>query len=66
MTRSACPTIFAIMRTLRPKGLQATGSANAHLVEMRQLFMAEPGDEQVEAPTFLRGAVPHNGGGCYG
>jgi hypothetical protein len=23
--------------------------------EMRQLFMAGPGDEQVEAPAFLRG-----------
>jgi hypothetical protein len=25
------------------------------LLEMRQLFMAGPGDEQVEAPAFFRG-----------
>jgi hypothetical protein len=41
-------------------GLRATGPANA-----RQVFMAGPDDEQVEAPTLLRGTVTHNGGGRY-
>jgi hypothetical protein len=31
---------------------------------MRQVFMAGPNDAQVEAPTFLRVTVTHNGGGC--
>ena len=38
------------------KGLRATDATNARpRLEMRQVFMAGPDDEQVEAPTFLRG-----------
>jgi hypothetical protein len=32
-------------------------------LEARQVFMAGPDDEQVEALTFLGGPVTHNGGG---
>jgi hypothetical protein len=51
----ACRRSFRIGRTLQPEGLRATGPAKHTLVEMGQLFTAGPDDEQVEAPTFLRG-----------
>ena len=43
------PTIFQDRRCELP------ALPTPHLLEMRQLFMAGPGDEQVEAPAFLRG-----------
>src|SRR6266566_2310010 len=52
--------IRAMMPVLPPGGKVST---------TRQVFMAGPDDEWVEAPTFLRGDllyITHNGGGCYG
>jgi len=46
--------IFHDRENVVPGGF-ARALPTQHLVEMRQPFMAGPDDEQVEAPTFLRG-----------
>jgi hypothetical protein len=52
------PTIFQDREDVTAGGFASYGSANATpRGNEAALFMAGPDDEQVEAPTFLRGAV---------
>jgi len=47
--------IFDDRENVVPGGFASYRLPTPHLVEMRQLLMAGPDDEQVEALTFLRG-----------
>jgi hypothetical protein len=52
------PTIFQDREDVAAGGFGSYRLCQRHTsLEVRQLFMAGPDDEQVEAPTFLRGAV---------
>jgi hypothetical protein len=67
---AASPTIFQDREDMRPEGVRATGCTNARRsLEVREVFMAGPDDEQVEAPSsyggplrITEGAVTQNGG----
>jgi hypothetical protein len=62
------PTIFQDREDVQPDACDLPALPTPHLVEMGQLFMAGPDDEQVEAPPTGavthtgEGAVTHNGG----
>jgi hypothetical protein len=50
------PTIFQDREDVAAGGFGSYRLCQRHTsLEVRQLFMAGPDDEQVEAPTFLRG-----------
>jgi hypothetical protein len=61
------PTIFQDREDVAAGGFGSYRLCQRHTsLEVRQVFMAGPDDEQVEAPTFLRGDLLRIRGGRRG
>jgi hypothetical protein len=61
------PTIFQDREDVAAGGFGSYRLCQRHTsLEVRQVFMAGPDDEQVEAPTFLRGDPLRITGGAEG